>query len=219
MEPSERFQTGKPASSSEGGVNADRQELHPHLLRPRGFWLPTLLSTGRIPGAVIVLGLAIAGLPGWFVATYLFFAFTDWLDGRLAVWLDSRSVFGAKMDTIGDLLLSAAMVAGAAWLKWDVLRGELWFIGAVFISYVLSVLFALLKFGRWPIYHTLIAKWSWLFVVVAVFALMLDWSLWPLRLAAVVVTLGNIEAIAITGVLERPQANIWSLRQALRSRR
>jgi hypothetical protein len=51
----------------------------------------------------------------------------------------------------------------------------------------------------------------------AVTALM-DWWIWPFRLAALAVTLTNLEATAITWILPQWRADVLSLRRAYRLR-
>ena len=46
--------------------------------------------------------------------------------------------------------------------------------------------------------------------MLAAVSLILDWSVWPLRIASIVAILGNLEAIAITAVLKKWQTDVLS---------
>jgi CDP-diacylglycerol--glycerol-3-phosphate 3-phosphatidyltransferase len=83
-------------------------------------------------------------------------------------------------------------------------------------SYLASTAAGFWKYRRWPSYHTRAAKTSWLLTAVAVIALFSDWSTLPLRIAAVAVTLTNFEALAITRISPRWQADVTSFYHAWR---
>ncbi|MFT4551059.1 MAG: phosphatidylglycerophosphate synthase, partial [Verrucomicrobiales bacterium] len=176
------------------------------------FWtLPNALCVGRLVGSFALLPLALAGLDHWFVGVYLVLITTDLVDGPLARKLHQRSDLGAHLDSVADLALNACLLAGVAILCWDVLQHELVLIGALIASYCLSLLFGFLKFGRLISYHTYIAKSTQWLAMLAAVSLVLDWSVWPLRVAAVAAIVGNLEAIAITAVLGKWRSDVPAL--------
>lgn len=65
--------------------------------------------------------------------------------------------------------------------------------------------------------HTWAAKKSQGLVLLAGVAIVLGWAVWPLRLAALAVTLTNIEATLMTLVLPSWRTDVSSLRTAIRS--
>lgn len=173
--------------------------------------VPNLICFGRIIGSVVLLGVAFAGLRYWFVGLFIALSLSDWVDGRLARWLKQRSVFGARLDSFADSVLYAALVAGALILSWNMVRPELIWIAVAVASYALTVGVGLWKFGRIPSYHTFAAKKSnWLALLAGV-ALVLEWSVWPLRICAIATTLTNLEATAISLVLDEWRSDVSTL--------
>lgn len=178
--------------------------------------LPNILCSVRLAGSPVLVLIALAGQPYYFLFGYLVLIFTDWLDGKLAVWFKQQTSLGAVLDSIADAVLYAALLFGAVWLKGPVLLAESWWIAAAVITFAASIATGLLKFHRLPSYHTLLAKLSALLMLVATICLFSGWSIVPLRIATAVVALGNLEAIAITFLLPRWRANVWSLYHVLR---
>lgn len=181
-------------------------------------WLtvPNVLCVIRLVGSVGVVLVALAGHPRYFLFGYLFLALTDWLDGKLAVWLKQQTPLGAILDSLADVAMYASLLIGAVWLKGPILLAEIWWIGVALAAYAAAITAGLLKFHRLPSYHTLIAKFSAFLVLVAMICLFVDGSIWPLRIASAVVALGNLEGIAITCILPVWKADVWSLYHVLR---
>ncbi len=176
------------------------------------FWtLPNALCTGRFIGSFALLPLALADLPYWFVSAYLVLITSDLIDGPIARKLHQRSNLGAHLDSVADLTLNSCLLVGVVILCWEVLRHELILIGTIVISYGVSMLFGFWKYKRLIAYHTYIAKSTQWMAMIAAVCLVLDWSVWPFRVTAVAVTVGNLEAMAITAVLARWQTDVPSI--------
>jgi len=175
------------------------------------FWtIPNLLCIARFIGSFALLPIALAKMPYWFVGTYLLLLTSDLIDGPIARKFHQRSDTGAHLDSIADITLNAGLLAGAAILCWETLQNELLFLGLMIGSYGFSQAFGFWKFRRLLSYHSYAAKFSQWLAMLAAISLILDWSAWPFRLAAIVVTLGNLEAIAITTVLTKWQTDVLS---------
>jgi CDP-diacylglycerol--glycerol-3-phosphate 3-phosphatidyltransferase len=79
---------------------ADRE-----LLPDRVWTLPNALSVLRLLGVPLFLWLLLGPeADGWAVAILMVSGFTDWLDGKLARWLDQSSKLGALLDPAADRL-------------------------------------------------------------------------------------------------------------------
>jgi cardiolipin synthase len=180
--------------------------------------VPNVICFVRLVGSFAMFGLALANLPTWFVGMFVVLTISDWIDGRLARWLHQRSDFGARLDSFADAALYTALLLGCLVLKWQVVWQELWWVGTGLSSYALSTTFGLIKYGRVPSYHTFAAKKTQALVLLAGIALVLDWSVWPFRIASVAVTLTNLETTALTWVLPKWQADVSSLWRVLRNK-
>ena len=107
---------------------ADREAL------PDRVWtLPNALSVLRLLGVPLFLWLLLGPeADGWALAVLMISGFTDWLDGKLARWLNQGSRLGALLDPAADrLYIIAALIALAlrdivpAWLVGLLLGREL----------------------------------------------------------------------------------------------
>ncbi len=181
--------------------------------------IPNVLCLIRLVGAGVLIVLALNGQPYVFLGLYLFLVATDWVDGKLARWLDQRSVFGARLDSAADASLYTALLLGCLWLKWDVLQHEIGWILPAVASYALTSGVGLWRFGRWPSYHTRGAKSTWLLITIGVVCLVGGWALWPLRIAMLAVMLTNVEATLISFTLRQWRADVPSLYHAWRIRK
>jgi cardiolipin synthase len=97
----------------------DREEL------PERVWtVPNALSVLRLLGVPLFLWLLLVPeADGWALLVLVVSGFTDWLDGKLARWLDQSSRLGALLDPAADrLYIVSALLALAvreivpAWL-------------------------------------------------------------------------------------------------------
>jgi CDP-diacylglycerol--glycerol-3-phosphate 3-phosphatidyltransferase len=87
---------------------ADREAL------PDRVWtLPNALSVLRLLGVPLFLWLLLGPeADGWALVVLMVSGFTDWLDGKLARWLDQGSRLGALLDPAADrLYIVAALIA------------------------------------------------------------------------------------------------------------
>lgn len=195
---------------------------HPQPERARGdggtglLTVPNVISIARLAGAGVLLWLAHAGYATAFVALFALLVLSDWVDGKLAVLLDQRSVLGARLDSISDAVLYACLLLGTAMLKPEVFRSEALLIAVMLGSYAIVVAISLLRFGRPPAFHTRAAKTCWFLVALGAFTLLLDGPVWPARIAVIGVILTNIEATAIAFVLKEWQTDVPSIWHAVR---
>ena len=181
--------------------------------------IPNVLCAVRLIGSGVLVVLALGEQHRAFLWLFIALAATDWVDGKLAIMLNQRSVFGARLDSWADASLYAALAFGALWLHPQTLRAESIWIAAAILSYIIATATGFLRFGRWPSHHTRSAKISWLLITVGAISLLLGWSLWPLRVALAAVTLTNIESVLITLSLPEWRADVrslWHVRRSLK---
>lgn len=181
--------------------------------------VPNALCSFRLVGSVVLLAVAWWGYNATAFGLAIALLISDWLDGKLAILLEQRSAFGAKLDSVADLSMYSCVVAAIAVLYPDIVREHAAWIAVAGASYVLTVAISYFKFRRWPSYHARSAKVSWLAAAIAIVAVFADWSDWPVRVALVLVTLANLEGIVITALLPEPDVNVPTFVHALRTRR
>lgn len=185
----------------------------------RWLTIPNVLCVIRLVGAFVLVGLALTGPPSWFVPLLVVLLLTDWIDGKLAILLRQRSTFGARLDSVADVALYAALFFGLVWLRTPLFREEAVWLLLPGVSYAVSAGVGWAKFGRVPSYHTRSAKTSWLLVSIAAVVAFADGPRSVIRFAAAFVVLTNLEGLAITAVLPRWQADVLTIVHALRIRR
>jgi CDP-diacylglycerol--glycerol-3-phosphate 3-phosphatidyltransferase len=180
--------------------------------------VPNFICMVRLAGSFALIAIAFMDQNEVFLWLFLFFAMTDWVDGKLAILLNQRSVFGARLDSWADAALYAALTFGAVTMHGAALRSELAYVIAALATSLISIAAAFWKYRRWPSYHTRAAKTSWLLIMVGAVCLFLDWPLWPLRIALVAITITNAEAILITIVSPTWRVDVTSIYHAWRDR-
>ncbi len=105
--------TGTPAAPAASGAEAPATPTAtPSLLR-QALNIPNLLSLLRLAGVPVFLWLLLGPREdGWALALLVFSALTDWLDGKLARWLNQMSRLGQLLDPAADrLYIAATLVA------------------------------------------------------------------------------------------------------------
>jgi cardiolipin synthase (CMP-forming) len=181
--------------------------------------VPNSLCALRLLGALFTPLLVHLDRPTWAFWVIIVMVVSDWIDGKLARWLNQRTEFGARLDSVADVAMYAAVLYSLWWMKWDFVREEAAWIGVAVISYVLSCAVGFARMGRWPNYHTRAAKISWLLMGIAILAVFGDYSVWPARVALAAVTLTNVEATAITLLLGEWRADLPSIYHAWKIKR
>ncbi|PXY30147.1 CDP-diacylglycerol--glycerol-3-phosphate 3-phosphatidyltransferase [Prauserella sp. PE36] len=90
--------------------------------------LPNILSILRLAGVPVFLWLLLGPEEdGWALLVLVFGALTDWLDGKLARWLDQTSRLGQLLDPAADRLYIVATLV--AFLVRDIIPW--WFVAAL----------------------------------------------------------------------------------------
>lgn len=179
--------------------------------RGRYITVPNVICIARVLGSICLIGIAAAGYSKTFVGLFVALSLSDWVDGKLARWLNQRSDFGARLDSASDSILYTCLLIGSLILKWDVLQHEIILLGIGMSSYGLTTGFGLWKYGRIPSYHTYGAKATQWLVLGGAVAMLLDISIWPLRIALVSATLTNLEATLMTYLLPEWTADVLSV--------
>lgn len=187
----------------------------PHI-SDRLFTVPNIICFIRMAGSPVLVGIAWLGHSELFLWVFLVLAMSDWIDGKLAILLNQRSVIGARLDTWADTALYTGLLVGSVMMYGETLLAEIaWFVPPV-VTYLTSTAACLWKYGRWPSYHTRAAKTGWFLVLVAAIGLFADWSLWPLRITLAFSALTSLETLAITIISPTWRVDVTSIYHAWR---
>lgn len=112
--------------------------------------------------ARIVLSVPLVLVPFGSLRFFLFYTvagLTDGIDGYLARRSGTAGEFGARLDSIADLIFYSAMLHRAAPVLWQRLPGAIWFaVGAVVLVRVGAYAVAAVKYRRFAALHTYLNK-------------------------------------------------------------
>jgi len=184
-------------------------------LQSDGIWtVPNAISALRVLGIPLLLWTAHSNQRMAFLWVAVALLLSDWLDGKLATVLDQKTTLGARLDSSVDALMYGSMALSFWWLENELAREKMtWFL-VVVASWALSAVVALLRFRKLPSYHMWSAKLAWFVAAWTIVLLLLKEVTFLLPWALALVVFSNLHAVAITLVLPRWAADVWSLRQA-----
>jgi len=178
--------------------------------------LPNFVSSIRILLAPVLFYFAFAQEPVWFLATLMFSAFTDVLDGFLARILNQITAMGSRLDSWGDFTIYTTM-AICAWILWpDIVVEELVSYCVIVISIIAPVIVGLVKFRTITSYHTWTVKMAVVVTFIGYISLFAGWLDWPFRVAAVFSAVAAAEEIAITLLIHHEHVDVRTVWEALK---
>lgn len=119
--------------------------------------IPNLITALRIAGTCCLL--LTPPLTPVFYGLYAFTGLTDVLDGWLARRMGMTSAFGAKLDSIADLLFYAVMLLRIFPILYATLPAVIWYaVGVVLLLRLSAYLVAAVKYHRFASLHTYLNK-------------------------------------------------------------
>jgi phosphatidylglycerophosphate synthase len=175
----------------------------------RWIWLPNSISLARLCSVPLLLWLAASHKTSAFAALLILALCSDVVDGWLARRLHAVSALGAVLDSMGDMALTLAILAGIWWLHPQVYEQDGWIIYGLLLAWLLAHSAALLRYGRLASYHTwLIRIGIAMFNLFAVILFVVDYYPWLLYLAASLSLLGVVEHFLLLMLLPEWTPNI-----------
>ena len=158
--------------------------------------IPDLFTYLRIVCAIVLLFLTPLG-PA-FLAVYAVSGVSDALDGYLARKLDQASPWGARLDSVADLLLYNTVLVRLIPAMREVLPRWFWIIVAAALLLRLSAyLLAAVKFHRFASEHTLLNKISSIMIFAVPFLLRTGIFIWYAGALCLVAILAAAQEIRI----------------------
>lgn len=121
--------------------------------------LANYITVLRIVGTLVLLFIESFSLP--FFIVYTLTGFTDALDGFVARKTKSESSFGAKLDSVSDLVFYAVMLILILPTLIRILPFWIWFgVGFVVLLRMVNYITVFIRFRRFPALHTYLNKLS-----------------------------------------------------------
>ena len=125
--------------------------------------IANIVTFFRILGTVCIIFLSPLKLA--FFIVYTVTGVTDLLDGLIARLSHTASAFGARLDSIADLLFYTVTLIKLFPFLWRTLPGFIWIIVGITLFFrLLSYVIAAIKFNRFAAHHTWLNKTTGLLV-------------------------------------------------------
>jgi phosphatidylglycerophosphate synthase len=132
-------------------------------MRKPSFYLVNAITLYRLMAAPVLVGLLLYEEINAFRWLLVLSFFTDMIDGSLARKYKVSSILGSRLDSLADDLTVAAGIAGLILLKPAFLREQLPLIIPLLLLFLVQVVMAHIRYGRFSSFHTRSAKLAALF--------------------------------------------------------
>ena len=190
-------------------------------MHKRNYYLVNGITLYRVIAAPFLVFLIIDHRLDWFKWLLAISFFTDSIDGYLARRYKVVSVFGSRMDSIGDDLTIAAAVAGVIVLKPEFLKHEIIFVIILIALFTIQTILALIRYGKISSCHTYAAKLS--AILQGVFLLLLFFLPEPVYvlfyITAIFTIFDLLEEIILVLLLPQWETNVKGLWWVMKRKR
>lgn len=115
------------------------------------------ITTMRMAASLFLLFIPLKSI--WFLVIYTFAGLTDVLDGWLARKTGRASEFGARLDSVADLLFYSVLLTRLFPVLYQMLPGVIWYaVSGIVLVRLASYVTAAVKYHRFASLHTWINK-------------------------------------------------------------
>jgi phosphatidylglycerophosphate synthase len=128
------------------------------MMKSKSYYLVNAITLYRIVAAPVLIILALTGNLNVFKWLLPVSFLTDLFDGTMARKLEVTSVFGSKMDSIGDDLSFVASAVGVFAFKLDFILHNIIMLAPLIGLYLFQTICALIKYRKITSFHTYLAK-------------------------------------------------------------
>lgn len=119
--------------------------------------IPNIITLLRMVGTVVLL--FISPFSTAFYIVYTLCGLTDVLDGMIARLTKKTTEFGAKLDSIADIIFYSVMLIRIFPVLWEVLPKSIWYLVAlILVLRCVSYFTAAMKYKRFSARHTYLNK-------------------------------------------------------------
>lgn len=147
------------------------------------------ITSMRITAALILLFFPLKSI--WFLAIYTIAGLTDVLDGWLARKSGKASEFGARLDSIADLLFYSVLLTHLFPVLYQILPREIWYVvSGIVLVRLAAYATATVKYHRFASLHTWLNKLTGVavfllpYVLLFSFIVVYSWAVCILAFAA-----------------------------------
>ena len=124
----------------------------PKVMRKR-ITVPNCITASRILGAIFLIFIVPFSMP--FYIVYTICGFSDAIDGLVARAMKSESEFGAKLDSVADLIFYSVLLAKIFPFLWDNLPKAIWIaVALIILTRIAAYLTACIKHKKFASIHT-----------------------------------------------------------------
>ena len=172
--------------------------------------LPNIISVLRLIGAVAMIFTEALGL--WFYILYTFCGVSDLVDGWIARMTHNESEFGAKLDSVADLMFYSVMVLKIFDELMRVLPGSLWvFIWTTVAIRIFTYIFVAIRHKKFAAMHTYMNKLTGGTMFLLPCMLLTSYMVMYSWFSCTIAFLASVEEVVIHIVRKTYDANIKSI--------
>ena len=155
-----------------------------------------IITLIRMVGTLFLLMLKPLSLAFFWV--YALTGLTDVLDGWIARKTKTTSDFGARLDSIADLVFYAVMLTGIFPILFEKLPSEIWYVvAAVLCIRISAYIIAAIKYRLFASLHTYLNKFTGAAVFLIPFSLITDYTVAFCWIVSGVAMAASIEELVI----------------------
>ena len=171
-----------------------------------------IITLFRIVGTVLLV--VLHPFSTSFFCVYALAGLTDVLDGWIARKTKTTSDFGARLDSVADLLFYAVMLFRVLPFLWKVLSNDIWCaVIAIIIVRISAYLVAAVKYHQFVFLHTYLNKLTGVMVFFIPFLLVTAYTSAYCIVTCVIAIVAALEELAIHFQRQTYQPNIKSIFQ------
>lgn len=163
--------------------------------------LPNFITLSRLVSAILLM--PICAFSQAFFAIYTYCGISDVLDGALARKLHCNDEFGARLDSIADIVFYAVTAFRILPVLCSKLTPSIWYIViATVIIRIISYMVAAIKYRRFASLHTYMNKLTGFLVFTLPYILFLPFAESACMIISVVAVLAAMEELIIHAIAD-----------------
>ena len=170
-------------------------------------YIPNIITAVRIIGTIFLLWAELPSL--YFFIVYSICGFSDALDGWIARRTKTTSEFGAKLDSVADLLFYAVMLIKLMPLLIKLMPYGFWIaVSCVILGRIISYIVAALKYKRFAALHTYLNKLTGLAIFIMPYITQFTGFVYYMMVACGVAALATTEELLLHIRRKEYRANV-----------